>query len=252
MTEELKALVLTAASIGFFHTLLGPDHYLPFIMMSWARKWSAAKTGLITFLCALGHIAGSVVLGLLGVFLGWAVKGLEGTEAVRGDLAAWLLLAFGFAYLIWGIRLAYRRHPHKHRHPHLSLGGHSHEHGGASSSDGSHPHQHEHTHLGEHTHVHDTEGGKTVTPWVLFLIFVFGPCEPLIPILMYPAAKSGFGDLVLVTAVFGIVTTATMLGAVFLGKAGVDFLPLKKIQRYSHALAGGTIMLCGVAIHLGL
>jgi ABC-type nickel/cobalt efflux system permease component RcnA len=178
-------------------------------------------------------------LGLVGVFLGWAVKGLEGTEAVRGGLAAWLLIAFGFAYLIWGIRLVYRRHPHQHRHPHLS--------------DASHPHQHEHTHLGEHAHVHDTEGGKTVTPWVLFLIFVFGPCEPLIPILMYPAAKSGFADLLLVTAVFGIVTTATMLGAVFLGKAGVDFLPLKKIQRYSHALAGGTIMLCGLAIQfLGL
>lgn len=236
MTQELKALVLTAASIGFFHTLLGPDHYLPFIMMSWARKWSAAKTGLITFLCAVGHIASSVILGLLGVLLGWAVKGLEGTEAARGGLAAWLLIAFGFAYLIWGIRLVYRRHPHQHSHPHLS--------------DASHPHQHEHTHLGEHAHVHDTAGGKTVTPWVLFLIFVFGPCEPLIPILMYPAAKSGFADLLLVTAVFGIVTTATMLGAVFLGKAGVDFLPLKKIQRYSHALAGGTIMLCGLAIQL--
>ena len=239
MTEELRALVWTAASIGFLHTLLGPDHYLPFIMMSWARKWSAAKTGLITILCALGHIAGSVLLGLLGVFLGWAVKGLEGTEAIRGGLAAWLLIAFGLAYLIWGIRLVYRRHPHQHRHPHLSE---------ASGS-----HQHLHTHLGEHTHVHDTETGKTVTPWVLFLIFVFGPCEPLIPILMYPAAKSGVGDLLVVTAVFGAVTTATMLGAVFLGKAGVDFLPLKKIQRYSHALAGGTIMLCGIAIQfLGL
>jgi len=239
VTEELRALVLTAASIGFFHTLLGPDHYLPFIMMSWARKWSAAKTGLITFLCALGHIAGSVVLGLLGVVLGWAVKGLEGTEAIRGGLAAWLLIAFGFAYLVWGIRLVYRRQPHRHRHPHLS--------------EASGPHQHEHTHVGEHTHVHDLETGKTVTPWVLFVIFVFGPCEPLIPLLMYPAAKGGYGGLVLVTAVFGIVTTATMLAAVFLGKAGVDFLPLKKIQRYSHALAGAAIMLCGLAIQfLGL
>jgi hypothetical protein len=88
---------------------------------------------------------------------------------------------------------------------------------------------------------------------VLFVIFVFGPCEPLIPILMYPAARSGLFDLLVVTAVFGAVTTATMLAAVFLGKAGVDFLPLKPIQRYSHALAGATILLCGVAIQfLGL
>jgi len=239
VTQELRALVLTAASIGFFHTLFGPDHYLPFIMMAWARRWSAGKTALITAICAVGHIASSVVLGLIGVFFGLALKGLVGTESVRGDLAAWLLTAFGLAYFVWGIRLVYRRHPHQHRHPHLS--------------DAAHPHQHTHTHLGEHAHVHDAESAKTVTPWVLFVIFVFGPCEPLIPLLMYPAAESGTVDLLVVTAVFGLVTTSTMLAAVLLGRAGVDFLPLKKVQRYSHALAGGSILLCGLAIlFLGL
>jgi nickel/cobalt transporter (NicO) family protein len=239
VTQELRALVLTAASIGFFHTLFGPDHYLPFIMMSWARQWSAGKTALITLICAVGHIASSVVLGLIGVFFGLALKGLVGTESVRGGLAAWLLTAFGLAYFVWGIRLVYRRHPHQHRHPHLS--------------DAEHPHQHVHTHLGEHAHVHDKESAKTVTPWVLFVIFVFGPCEPLIPLLMYPAAESGTVDLLIVTAVFGIVTTSTMLAAVLLGRSGVDFLPLKKVQRYSHALAGASILLCGLAIlFLGL
>ena len=239
MTEELRTLVIAAASIGFFHTLLGPDHYLPFIMMSWARRWSTAKTAVITLICALGHIAGSVILGLVGVSLGWAVKGLEAGEAARGTLAAWLLIAFGLAYLIWGLRFLYRRKPHQHSHPHLT--------------DATHPHAHRHTHLGEHAHVHDLDSAKTVTPWVLFVIFVFGPCEPLIPFLMYPAAKGGAGDLILITAIFGVVTTATMLGAVFLGRGGVDFLPLKKIQHYSHALAGATILLCGLAIQfLGL
>lgn len=239
MTPELRALILTAASIGFVHTITGPDHYLPFVMMSWARKWSAAKTTLITFLCALGHIGSSVVLGLAGVGLGVAVERLTGIELARGNLAAWFLMAFGLAYLVWGIRLAYRRHPHQHRHAHLT--------------DATHPHQHAHTHLGEHAHVHDRDSAKTITPWVLFVIFVFGPCEPLIPILMYPAAKNSLLDMGLVTAVFGGVTTLTMLGAVHLGRLGVDFLPLKKIQRYSHALAGGTILLCGLAIQfLGL
>jgi len=239
VTQELGPLVITAASIGFIHTLLGPDHYVPFIMMSWARKWSAAQTALITVLCAFGHIGSSVILGLIGVSFGLAVKGLEGTESVRGEIAAWLLIAFGLAYLIWGLRFIYRRHPHQHTHPHLT--------------GGPRGHAHSHTHLGEHTHVHDVQSAKAVTPWVLFIVFVFGPCEPLIPILMYPAARGGLSDLLVVTAVFGAVTTGTMLAAVFLGKAGVDFLPLKKVQRYSHALAGGTILLCGLAIRfLGL
>ncbi len=234
MTQEVGPLVITAASIGFLHTLLGPDHYVPFIMMSWARNWSTAKTAAITLICALGHIAGSVVLGLVGVSFGLAVKGLEGAESIRGDIAAWLLIAFGLAYLIWGIRFIYRRHPHQHTHPHIVQG--------------SHDHMHTHTHLGEHTHVHDAQSAQTITPWVLFVIFVFGPCEPLIPLLMYPAARGGYPDLILVTAVFGVVTAVTMLAAVFLGRAGVSFLPLKKIQRYSHALAGATILLCGLAI----
>ncbi len=236
MTQGLEALIPTAASVGFFHTLLGPDHYLPFIMMAWARKWSAGKTLLITAVCAIGHIASSVLLGMIGVFFGLTLKGLIGAESMRGDLAAWLLTAFGFAYLIWGIRLVYRRHPHQHKHFHLQ--------------DAEHPHHHLHTHLGEHSHVHDRETVKTVTPWVMFIIFVLGPCEPLIPLLMYPAAKSGFVDMLMVTSVFGLVTTSTMLAAVYLGRAGVDFLPLKKLQPYSHALAGGSILLCGLAILL--
>ncbi|MHC4807099.1 MAG: sulfite exporter TauE/SafE family protein, partial [Planctomycetota bacterium] len=93
MNVELSALIITAASIGFFHTILGPDHYLPFIMMSWARKWSGMKTTLVTLLCGLGHIGSSVVMGLIGVSLGLAVNKLEIVESFRGNLAAWLLIA---------------------------------------------------------------------------------------------------------------------------------------------------------------
>jgi len=237
MNAELNALVITAASIGFLHTLLGPDHYLPFIMMSWARKWSRTKTIVITFLCGLGHIASSIVLGMIGVSLGIAVKKLELIESSRGNIAAWLLIAFGLAYLVWGLRRAYKNKPHVHTHIHT----------GASE------HQHPHGHHSEHSHVHNGAGKSSITPWALFAIFVFGPCEPLIPILMYPAAKIGFFGVLLVVLVFGTATIGTMLGAVLLAGTGVNFLPLTKMQRFAHAIAGATIFLCGMAIQfLGL
>ena len=128
MNVELSALIITAASIGFFHTILGPDHYLPFIMMSWARKWSGMKTTLVTLLCGLGHIGSSVVLGLIGVSLGLAVNKLEIVESFRGNLAAWLLIAFGLVYLVWGLRRAYRSQPHMHSHTHASEDTHTHTH----------------------------------------------------------------------------------------------------------------------------
>lgn len=237
MTVELKALVVAAVSIGFFHTLFGPDHYLPFIMISWARRWSTLKTSIITLLCGLGHIGSSVVLGLIGVAMGIAVNKLELAESVRGNLAAWLLIAFGLAYLVWGLRQAYRNKPHVHSHLHI----------------GTDLHTHPHTHHDQHTHIHDREAAVSITPWVLFAIFVFGPCEPLIPLLMYPAAKNSLFGLVVVTGIFGTVTIATMLTIVLLSRTGVNFLPLAPLQRFSHAVAGATICLCGLAIQfLGL
>ncbi|HRY38037.1 MAG TPA: hypothetical protein P5347_04885 [Smithellaceae bacterium] len=48
MTQEMIILLSTAAFLGFFHTLLGPDHYLPFIFTGKAGQWSMAKKAWIT------------------------------------------------------------------------------------------------------------------------------------------------------------------------------------------------------------
>ncbi|MBW8038784.1 MAG: hypothetical protein FVQ85_02155 [Planctomycetes bacterium] len=233
MTAELNALIITAASIGFFHTILGPDHYLPFVMMSWARKWSGLKTALITVLCGLGHIGSSIVLGLIGVSVGIAVNKLEFVEGFRGNLAAWLLIVFGLVYLVWGLRRAYRNRPHVHSHTHAT----------------EDEHTHHHDHHREHTHVHNDVTRASVAPWALFVIFVFGPCEALIPFLMYPALRgNGFGGVALVTFVFGAVTLVTMLSVVLFARAGVNFLPLARVERFSHAIAGAAILICGLTI----
>jgi nickel/cobalt transporter (NicO) family protein len=44
-------LLFATAFLGFLHTLLGPDPYLPCIALGEARKWSMAKTAWITVLC---------------------------------------------------------------------------------------------------------------------------------------------------------------------------------------------------------
>ena len=237
MSQELLILLTTAAFIGFFHTLLGPDHYLPFVAMGKAKKWSMAKTSWITLLCGVGHVASSVLLGLIGIALGIAVTKLVVVESFRGNLAACALIAFGLVYFVWGMRRALKNKPHEHSHFH--------------ADEDIHIHQHIHTE--EHVHVHERENAGNITPWVLFTIFVLGPCEPLIPLLMYPAAKENVGGLLLVTAVFGAVTIMTMLGIVVVSTWGINRLPMKKMERFTHALAGGSICLCGLAIQfLGL
>jgi len=236
MGNELTILLVTALSIGFLHTLFGPDHYLPFIMMSKARNWKMSKTMTITLLCGLGHVGSSIVLGIIGVSVGIAINKIEVFESFRGNLAAWAFIAFGLVYFIWGLRKAFRNKPHSHFHRH----------------DDGIKHEHEHTHFNEHSHVHDIKK-KQITPWILFTIFVLGPCEPLIPILMYPAAKNNLSILIMVTVTFAIITIATMMTVVYLVSLGYKFLPLKKMEKYSHALAGAIIMFSGIGIQfLGL
>jgi sulfite exporter TauE/SafE len=221
MNNEVIVLAGTAAGIGFIHTILGPDHYVPFIVMSKARGWSGRKTAMVTSLCGLAHVLSSVLLGAVGLFLGIVVFKLESIESFRGDLAGWLLIAFGLVYLVWGIRYATR--------------------------DGAQDRTHEHSH-GPGPRV-----DQNLTPWVLFTIFVLGPCEPLIPLIMYPAAKQSIVAVAAVAVLFGITTIATMLASVMASYYGLSRLTLPKAERYLHALAGFTILLCGCAImFLGL
>ena len=253
---ELQVLLLTAVSIGFIHTLIGPDHYLPFILIGRSRGWSLAKTVRLTLWCGIGHVLSSVVLGLVGVGFGLAVGLLEHIEAVRGDLASWLLIGFGVAYAAWGLRLGLRgsEHTHEHDHEHAEHGeGHSHGEGHDHDDDHHHHdhHQHTHHHLGGHAHVHGDP--KKTTPWVLFIIFVLGPCESLIPLLMYPAAQLSWMDIIWVTLAFGLTTVVTMTAVVLLISKGLLNLKLGWMERYAHAVAGLIIALSGLSIKfLGL
>ena len=95
MTTCPDALVLTSLTAGIAHTLLGPDHYLPFIVLSRARGWSYRKTFWITLACGLGHILSAVMLGYLTLQLGFSLEKLNFIESLRGHLAGWAVLIFG-------------------------------------------------------------------------------------------------------------------------------------------------------------
>lgn len=253
MAPDLALLLLTAGSIGVVHTLLGPDHYLPFVALSKARNWSLARTSVITTACGVGHVISSIVIGTIGILAGAAVERVVDLESWRGDIAAWLLFGFGLAYLAWGVKKALRGEAHSHAHVH---------------ADGtSHIHSHDHR-LAPHVHPHapGATGRSAIrlvpvgspvrgalasaTPWTLFIVFVFGPCEPLIPVLMYPAAQANWLAVTLVCTVFGLATLATMLAVVLVVRRGLDALGVKAhgFERWSHAIAGATLSACAAAI----
>lgn len=254
-SPALDALLSLAVFIAVTHTLAGPDHYVPFIAMARVARWSLRRTLAVTTMCGVAHVLSSVLIGWAAIALGWAVTLPAAIEAHRGAFAAWLLVGFGLAYMAWGIRHAIRNRPHTHWHAH---------------ADGT-VHAHLHTHHEEHAHVHAPpctppprhtpghadvaqrpDSAPSLTPWVLFTIFAFGPCEPLIPILMYPAAQRSLAGVMLVSFAFAAATILTMLGVVLAGYWGLGRIPFRRFERYSHAFAGAALAACGAAVSLGL
>jgi nickel/cobalt exporter len=217
--SESSILILlgSALSLGFIHTVIGPDHYVPFIVISRARNWSAVRTLIVTAACGIGHVLSSILIGTIGIAAGTALGKLEAVEGIRGDIASYALIAFGMIYGIWGIWRGRKGNGHKHLHG------------------------------GKHL---DSSNARSVTFWTLFIIFVLGPCEPLIPLLMFPAVSQNWYVLLMVTVVFGITTILTMAGMVYAGIKGLSSLKTGFIERYIHAIAGGIIAISGMAIRL--
>jgi len=234
---SLSLLLATAVSIGFVHTLIGVDHSLPFVVLGRARGWSMARVLAITVACGLAHVLSSVLIGGIGIAIGTGLDKLEFIEGMRGSIASWLIVGFGLSWAAWALVRQRRGHSHSHGHAH---------------SDGT-LHDHLHDHQSEHVHAHAAPGGKRVgltAFWSLFLIFAFGPCEALIPMLMYPAMEGAWSSVVLVTAVFGLTTIGTMVAVVAIAYAGALRVSLDRFQRHADVFAGLTIALTGAAIPL--
>jgi sulfite exporter TauE/SafE len=228
--NEIILLSATAASLGFIHTALGPDHYLPFIVLSKARNWTTTKTMWITFISGVGHVGGSVLIGLIGIALGISLNKLTFIEEFRGNIVSLLFILFGLGYTIYGIYKFIKNGGHRHL-PNFLI----------PKSIREVKHQVSH---GLEEKVDDTK----LTPWILFIIFVFGPCEVLIPMLFIPAVqKSGIG-IASVAAFFGVATIATMMIIVYLGQIGSSFLKFTKNQKYMHLLAGLVILVAGLGM----
>ena len=229
--NELHILLVSAASLGFIHTLLGPDHYLPFIVLSRARGWSQSKTLWITFISGVGHVAGSVILGITGIAMGISLNKLENIEASRGEIVGWLLIVFGVAYSVYGIYKFFKNGGHTHL-PKFMV-----------------PKK-----IRNLQHLPETEDERTkqdstkLTPWILFLIFVFGPCEVLIPLLIFPAAEHNTLGVVGVSLIFGLATISTMLAVVFAGYKGTAIINFKKGEKFWHLIAGLIILIAGLGM----
>jgi nickel/cobalt exporter len=205
------ALAGTAAVVGALHSM-APDHWVPFVAVGRARAWSAARTTQVTLLCGFAHVTVSVVLGLLALRLGQGMLAAFGArlESVAGIL----LVGFGLAYGLWGMRRALGGKLHGHAHPHFD-------------------------------HVHDP---SRATVAGLLLLFSVDPCVRLIPIIL-AAAPLGWVKVVALILIYEAATLGSMVAIVLVARSGAfSGLRAPWLDRYGDALAGGLIVVTGLAV----
>ncbi len=220
--QNIFLLGTSTLSISILHTLTGPDHYLPFIVLSKSKRWSLQTTLFWTFICGIGHLASSVVLGLLGAWLGWTMSTLLHIESNRGTWVAWIFIVIGVAYTIWGYWKINRVHQHFHIQDNEV-----------------------------YVHQHQNQKGKKTTLWVLFIVFVLGPCEPLIPLLFSTANEQSISTLLFVLVCFSIGTLVSMLLMVVAGFYGLGWMKkTNALEKYIHCIAGITILISGLGMLL--
>ena len=215
-------LLGTAASLAIVHTLLGIDHSLPFVALGRARGWTLGRTLVVTALCGAGHVVSSVVIGAVGVGLGMATDRLLWIESARGELAAGLLIGFGLTYAAWSVWRRVRRFDVGHRRA----------------------------------------AGDRMTPGALFVVFLLGPCEPLIPLMVVPGISGEWMTVGAVVALFGLLTVIVMLAAVTAGYCGAHWLArgfalgtparasLDLLRRHADVAAGLMVAGSGAAVLL--
>ena len=70
---------------------------------------------------------------------------------------------------------------------------------------------------------------------------------------MYPAAEGNRAGLIGVVIIFSLVTVVTMMSVVTASVLGLKMVRYNFIEKYSNALAGGIILMTGIAVQvLGL
>jgi nickel/cobalt exporter len=211
VSDPLFAALLGAAgTVGSLHSV-APDHWAPFVAIARAQHWSRGRTARTTILCGFGHVTASVVLGLVALYLG--LEALQAFGRRMESVAGLLLIGFGIAYAIWGLRrsVAGRLHGHSHAH---------------------------------YDHVHDAQRRTSLT---LFLLFSADPCVAVMP-LMFAAAPLGTLKTLAVVLAYEASTIGTMVLLVLPAHAGAQRLRSPRLDRFSDVIAGAAIVVVGLVV----
>ncbi len=210
-----QPVILSVLGAGFVTALLHaalPTHWLPFVLVGRAQRWTTARVlGAVT-VAGLAHIVTTAVVGGVIVAAGLAMD--PWLAGQLPNLAAILLFGFGAFYL----SRALIRRPVPAGGPPLELA--------------------------------EPGVSHAAAFWGLVAMMAVSPGEVLLPIYL-SQASAGLAVLAGLTLAFAAGTVAGMAVFTLLARAGWSILRLERWARYEGAVLGLALIVIGLLVLLG-
>ena len=219
-----------AALIAVMHAML-PSHWLSFVLMGRARKWSRSRTLMSVAAAGTGHVLLTAILGLLLARAGAAILHQLPPWAEQAGISA-VLVFLGVVFIISNIRGA------GHIHLHFHVPGTEHEHHDHSKIEPTLPPRDQAVPFGR---------ADKAAMGALVLGLIFSPCLDMLPLYV---GCSGMGTWVLlgISLLFLLITPPLMVLLVALSLSGLAQLKLAWLERYEGMLAGVLMVVLGIAL----
>jgi hypothetical protein len=183
-----------------------PNHWLPIIALGKAEKWDQRETMIVTGISGFAHTLSTVIIGVTIGLIGHRLN--ESYDFVSGKVAPSLLILLGLVYLVID-----RLHHHRH------------------------------------THGYRSANAKNRSKWTIIvslaLTMFLSPCLE-VEAYYFQAGAAGWEGILMVSAVYIVVTISGMMLLVYLGSKGVQAIRSHFLDHHEKLLSGMVLILLGI------
>ncbi len=207
----LSQIIMGAFLLSIVHASI-PNHWLPLVALSKSENWNEKFTMSTTALAGFAHTLSTIIIGIIVGFLGYQLSGSY--SFIVSVIAPGLLIILGVIYLA----LSFRANRQHHRH--------------------------------HHSHEIHLDGAKKKTTFAIITALVismfFSPCLE-IEAYFFVAGKLGWKGIIIVSAIYTIITIAGMLLLVWLGMKGVKKINSHFLEHHEKTITGILLIVLGIA-----
>ncbi len=223
MSASLIVLLLAAAGVAIFHAIL-PDHWVPIAVVARAQRWSMGRTTRVATWTAIGHVLGSIGLGIVIIAFGYGLKGIVRLEA---PIVGIVLVLSGIGLFWWSLRKP------GHSHPHPPGTGHGH----AAAHGSDHPHAHPH-------HAEPRRGA-----WLIPAGIAASPDPTILPVFLAAIAVN-VGAAIEVLIDYSLVTMVAMVGLTLVTAWGGYQVKWDWLEHHANQVTAAILVALGIAAWL--